>query len=154
MLEWPGARAVGIGVVDLGEERRRVRELAFEVEAHLFADGVTAAANAGTNGGDEVFGARAELQAHGADAALDDADEGAAPASVEGGDDAPAAVGNQHGYAVGGENGEEKVGPGGNEGVAAQDGTAFGCDERCGIRTNDADEGAVELADGDEFAGL
>ena len=146
--------ADGIGVVDLGEERGRVGELALKVETHLLADGITAGADAGADGGDEVFGARTELQAHGADAALDDAGEGAAPACVEGGDDATAGVGDENRHAVGSEDGKENIVPGGDESVAAEDGTAFGRGEGCGIRTDDTNERAMELANGDHFAGL
>ncbi len=144
----------GVGVVDLGEERGRVGELALEVEADFLADGVAAGTDAGADGGDEVFGARAKLQAHGADAALDDAGERAAPASVEGGDDAAAGVGDEDGHAIGGEDGEEDVATIRDEGVATQSGAAFRGDERRCIRVDDADEGAVKLADGDELARL
>ena len=142
----------GIGVVDLGEERGRVGELALEVEANLFADGVAAGADAGADGGNEVFGAGAELETHSADTALDDAGEGASPAGVKGGDDATTGIGDENRDAVGGENGEENVGPGGDEGVAAEDGTAFGGGQRSCIRAHDANEGAVKLADRHKFA--
>ena len=116
--------ADGVGVVDLGEESGRVGELAFEFVADVFADGEAAGGDGGADGGDEVLRAGAVVEAHGADAALDDAGESAAPAGVEGGDGAGAGVGEQNGHAVGGLDAEEQVGEVGHEGVATEGGFA------------------------------
>ena len=142
--------ANGVGVVDLGEELRRVAELAFELVADLLAGGEAAGADGGTDGGDEVFRAGAELATEGTDAALDDAGEGAAPAGMEGGHSASPGVGDEDRDAVGGEDAEEKVGIGGEEGVAAEDGFAVGGGKREGGGIDTADDPGMALADGDE----
>ena len=142
--------ANGVGDVDLGEEPWGVGELAVELVAHLLSDGEAACADRWTDGRDEVLGSGAELLAEGADAALDDAGEGAAPASVEGGDGVGAGVGDEHGNAVGGEDAEKEVGIAGEQSVAAQEGFAFcgGQWERAAVDASD--DAGVALADGDE----
>ena len=101
--------ADGIGVEDLFEQFARVRELGFEFRQNFFTDGVTTKADAGTDGGDQVFRLGTKGQAHLADTGLDYTFKGAAPSGVKGGHDAALAVGHQHGNAVGGLDGKEKA---------------------------------------------
>jgi len=74
------------------------------------ADFVTARADAGADGGDDVGGARAEFHSHFAENFLGDARECAAPAGVDGGDYAAARVGEEDGDAIGGLHGEKYAG--------------------------------------------
>ena len=88
--------------------------------ANFFSDGETAVADRRADGRDEVLGAGAEVAAKGADAALDDAGESAAPAGVEGGDGVGAGVGDEDGDAVGREDAEKDVRVAGVECVTAE----------------------------------
>ena len=102
--------AHGIGIVNLAKEVMRIGKLRFEFGENLFTDGVTAEANAGADGGDQVLRAGAECETHAADAGFDNTFKGAAPAGVEGGDGALLAIGDEDGNAIGGLNGEEQAG--------------------------------------------
>jgi len=109
----------GVGGKDLVEELARVRKLRFEFSEHLFADGITAGRSAGADGGNEIAGPGAVVEAHAADAGFDNALDGSAPSGVECSDDALAAVGHQNRDAIGGLHSEEEAGLGGDLSVGA-----------------------------------
>src|SRR6185437_8970395 len=75
---------------------------------NFFTDGIEAGANSRADSSNEILGVGAELEAQAADAALDDAPDGAAPAGVKGSHDPATAVSDQDGDAVGGHDGKEQ----------------------------------------------
>lgn len=134
-----------IGIVDLAEQIARMRELRFEFGENFFTNGVTAEANARTDGGDQVLRAGAEGETHGPDAGFDDTLDCSAPAGMKGGDGALLAIGNQHGNAVGGLNGEEQAGFRGHLSVSpvrmgAPGVGADGVDDEVGVELTERDE--------------
>ena len=102
--------AHGVGIVDLAEEFAGIGKLGVEAGEHLFAHGVAAGADAGSDGGNQIFRLGAELQTHAAYAGFDDTLYGSPPAGVEGCDCAAFAVGYEDGDAVGGLDAEKKAG--------------------------------------------
>jgi len=100
--------ADGIGIVDLGEKVARICELGFEGGLNFFTDDIAAGANSRADSSNEILGAGAELKAQAANAALDDAPDGAAPAGMKGSHDPATAVSDQDGDAVGGHDGKEQ----------------------------------------------
>ena len=137
--------AHGIGIVNLAKEFARIGKLRFEFGENLFTDGVTAEANAGADGGDQVLRAGAECETHAADAGFDNTFKGPAPAGVEGGDGALLAIGDEDGNAIGGLNGEEQAGVRGDLSVGLVGARAGG------VGGNGAnDQVGMKLAKGDQ----
>ena len=95
-----------------------VGELRGELRDELSADFVTARADAGTNGGEEIGRIRAVIRMEFADGFFEDANERSTPTGVNSGDGAFFGIDEQNGNAVGGLDGEEKSGSFGERGVA------------------------------------
>ena len=137
--------ADGVRVVDLAEQVMCVEELRFEFGEDLFTDGVTAEADAWTDGSDKILRAGAESQTHASDAGFDDALDGSAPAGMKGGDSALLAIGDKDGDAVGGLNGEEEAGVRGHLSIGlvrmlAGDVGADGMNDAVGVELAERDE--------------
>src|SRR6185437_3466292 len=115
---------------------------------NFFTDGIEAGANSRADSGNEILGAGAELEAQAANAALDDAPDGAAPAGVKGSHDPATTVSDQDGDAVGGHDGKKQPRLIGHQTVAL-----------CGLRrahagvTGGQNEVGVDLLDRDKGDG-
>jgi len=112
----------GIGLVagaEFVEPLWGIGELGMELDCDFGADFVTAAADRGTDGGEQVGGLGFEVHLHLADGFDGDAGEGAAPSGVDGGYGAVFGVDEEYGDAVGGLDAEEKAGAVGGGGVAS-----------------------------------
>ena len=111
----------GIGLVaraEFVEPFGGIGELGVELDGDFGADFVAAAADGGTDGGEEVGGFGFEVHLHLADGFDSDTGERAAPASVDGGYGAVFGVDEEDGDAVGGLDAEEEAGAVGGGGVA------------------------------------
>jgi len=120
-----------------------IGELGVELDGDFGADFVTAAADRGTDGGEEIDGLGAEMHLHLADGFDGDAGEGAAPSGVNGGHSAVFGVDEENGDAVGGLDAEEEAGTVGGRGVAF---AGFG-----GDGVDEMDYVGVDLLEGDEL---
>lgn len=138
-----------VRVINIAEQIIGVGELRDEFAAHFFADGVAALSDAGADGGDQIFGAAAELQVHATHSIFNDSLQSSAPASMEGGDGAIFAVGDENGDAVGRLDGEQEARFGGHEAVT------LGARLELGGAGDGypADERGVNLAQGDNGIG-
>jgi len=122
----------GVGLVagaEFVEIAGGVRELGEELGGYFGADFVTAGADARADGGQEIARVGAEMHLHFADGFGGYTGEGAAPASVDGGDGAFFGVDEEDGDAVGGLDGQEEAGAVGEAGVAATGGGGGGVEE-------------------------
>ena len=136
----------GIGFVagaEFVEPFGGVGELGVELDGDFGADFVTAAADRGADGGEQVGGPGAEVHLHLADGFDGDAGEGAAPSGVDGGYSAVFWVDEEDGDAVGGLDAEEEAGAVGGGGVAS---AGFG-----GGGFEEVDDVGVDLFEGDEL---
>jgi len=100
----------GIGFVagaEFVEPIGAVGELGVKLDGDFGADFVTAAADRGTDGGEQASGLGFEVHLHLADGFDGDAGEGAAPSGVDGGYGAVLGVDEEYGDAVGGLDTEE-----------------------------------------------
>ena len=120
-----------------------VGELGVELDGDFGADFVTAAADGGTDGGEEVGGSGFELHLHLADGFYGDAGEGAAPPGVNGGDSPFSGVDEEQGNAVRGLDAEEQAGSVGGGGVALAGLVGGGVEEMNYV--------GVDLFEGDEL---
>ena len=99
----------GIGLLDLAEQFRCIRELRLELFANFRAHFITAAVNAGTNRGLEISRPAAESAAHLSHALLDDPFDSAPPARVKHAHGAVFGVDENDGQAIGGLNTEQQA---------------------------------------------
>jgi len=83
-----------------------VGELGGEFGDEVGGNFVTAMADGGPDGGEEIRRLAAEFELHAADDFLRDAGEGAAPTGVDGGDGAFSRIDEKNRYTIGGLNGE------------------------------------------------
>ena len=95
--------------------------MAEELGGDFRADFVTAAADGGADGGEQVAGLGFALHLHLAEGFDDDAGEGAAPAGMDGSYSALFRVDKEDGDAVGSLDGEEESGVVGEGGIALAD---------------------------------
>jgi hypothetical protein len=110
----------GIGFVagtEFVEPAGGIGKLGVELGGDFGADLVTAAADRGADGGEQVGGFGFEVHLHLADSFDGDAGEGAAPSGVDGGYGAVFGVDEEHGDAVRGLDAEEEAGAVGGGGV-------------------------------------
>jgi len=126
-----------------------IGELGMELDGDFGADFVTAAADRGTDGGEQVGGLGFEVHLHLADGFDGDAGEGATPSGVDGGYGAVFGVDEEDGDAVGGLDGEEQAGTVGGGGVARPGGQAFAW--LVGGGFEEVDYVGVDLLEGDEL---
>lgn len=101
------------------------------------ADFVAAGADAGADGGEKVGRIGLKVRVQLADGFFEDAGEGAAPTSVNGGDGAFLGIDKENGDAIGGLHSEKKAGDFGERGVSFA--WLFGC------RFEGPDNGGVDL---------
>jgi len=120
-----------------------VGELGVELSGDFGADFVTAAADRGADGGEQVRGFGFEVHLHLADGFDGDASERAPPAGVNGGYGAVFGVDEEYGNAVGGLDAEEEAGAVGGGGVAS---AWFG-----GGGFEEVDYVGMDLLEGDEL---
>ena len=136
----------GIGFVagtEFVEPFGGVGELGVELDGDFGADFVTAAADGGTDGGEELGGLGFELHSHLADGFDGDAGEGAAPPGVNGGYSPVSGVDEEQGNAVRGLDAEEEAGSVGGRGVALAGRVGGGVEEMNYV--------GVDLCEGDEL---
>jgi hypothetical protein len=114
-----------------------------ELDGDFGADFVTAAADRGADGGEQVGGFGFEVHLHLADGFDGEASEGAAPSGVDGGYGAVFGVDEEYGDAVGGLDAEEEAGTIGGRGVSFAWLVGGGFEEM--------DDVGVDLLEGDEL---
>ena len=136
----------GIGFVtgaEFVEPAGGAGELGVELSSDFGADFVTAAADRGADGSEQVGGFGFEVHLHLADGFEGDAGERAAPSGVDGGYDAVFGVDEEDGDAVGGLDAEEEAGAvgGGSVALAGLGGGGF----------EEMDYVGVDLFEGDEL---
>lgn len=96
-----------------------IGKLRLKLDSDLRADFVTAAANRGADGGENILGLRAELHLHLADGFCNDALERAAPSRMDGGNRALLGVNEKNRHTIRGLDSEEQARAIGHRGVAA-----------------------------------
>ncbi len=136
----------GIGFVagaEFVEPFGGVGELGVELDGDFGADFVTAAADGGADGGEQVGGPGFEVHLHLADGFDGDAGEGAAPSGVNGGYGAVFGVDEEDGDAVGSLDTEEEAGAVGGGGVSLAG--------LVGGRVEEMDDVGMDLLEGDEL---
>jgi hypothetical protein len=87
-----------------------IRKLCGEFGDEIGRDFVAAGANGGADRREEIGGLAAKFELHAADGFLGDADEGAAPTSVNGGDRAFFRIDKEYRHAIGGLDAEQETG--------------------------------------------
>jgi len=140
-----GALGVRVNLRSFVKQISCVGELRQEAGQHFFADGIAAGADAGANGGGQVFRLRAKLALHAANAGLDNSVYCATPTGMKRSNDAALAICDEDRNAVGSLYAEQQAGFCGDEAVAFARGLLAGVR---GIGEND--HGGMNLAQGDE----
>jgi len=105
-----------VAVKDLAKQLPSIAELGLEAGQQLFAHGVAAGADAGTDGGNQVFGREPNSSLMRPTPASTIRSR-SAPAGMEGRHHSPLAVGHQHGNAVGGLDAEQQAGLVGHQAI-------------------------------------
>jgi hypothetical protein len=126
-----------------------VGELGVELDGDFRANFITAAADRGADGSEQVGGPGAEVHLHFPDGFDSDAGEGATPSGVNGGYGAVFGVDKEYGNTVGGLDAEEEAGTVGGGGVARHGGQAFAAFVRSGFE--EVNDVGMDLLEGDKL---